>query len=52
MTGPLAARPELEKLLGIGPPRSLAALIALGYPDQEPAKKRLKDITGVVSFID
>lgn len=51
MTGPMAARPELEKILGITPPRSLAAFVALGYPDQTPGPKRLKSVPEVVEFI-
>ncbi|MGQ9825498.1 MAG: nitroreductase family protein [Desulfotomaculales bacterium] len=51
MTGPMAARPELEKILGITPPRSLAAFVALGYPDQEPGPKKLKSVLELVEFI-
>lgn len=51
MTGPLAARPQLEKTLGIIQPRSLAAFVAMGYPAQMPTDKKIKDISKVVSFI-
>lgn len=51
MTGPMAARPKLEQILGIAPPRSLAAFVSLGYPDQIPSEKKIKDVSEVVSFI-
>lgn len=51
MTGPMAARPELEKILGIVPPRSLAAFVALGYPDQKPGPKKIRDVSEVLVFL-
>lgn len=52
MTGPMAARPELEKALGIFAPASLAALVPLGRPAITPQKGSRKPVEDVVSFIE
>lgn len=51
MTGPMGARPRLEEILDISPPRSLACLVALGYPDMAPPEKKVKDVTEITTFI-
>lgn len=51
MTGPMGARPQLEEILGITPPGSLACFVAMGYPDMEPNEKALKDVSGITTFI-
>jgi len=52
MTGPMFARPELESLLGVKPPRSLAAMIAMGKFEVAPGSKGRKPVEEVVEFID
>ncbi|MFZ5634246.1 MAG: nitroreductase family protein [Bacillota bacterium] len=44
LTGPLLARKQLEKHLGIQPPESLAALIALGRPKYNPPRPERKPV--------
>lgn len=51
MTGPMGARPQLEEILGVRPPRSLACLVALGHPDVAPGEKTLKDVSEIATFI-
>lgn len=51
MTGPMGARPQLEEILGVKPPMSLACFVALGYPDMTPWKKALKDVSEITTFI-
>lgn len=51
LTGPLIARPELEKFLDIRHPRSLAALIALGRPRANPPQPKRKPVEDYVTFI-
>ncbi len=51
MTGPMGARPQLEKILGVSPPASLACFVALGYPDMMPGKKTVKDVSEITTFI-
>ncbi|KJS03725.1 MAG: hypothetical protein VR68_01155 [Peptococcaceae bacterium BRH_c4a] len=51
MTGPMGARFRLEEMLDIKPPASLAAFVAMGYPDMEPGEKKVKDISQIVTFI-
>lgn len=53
MTGPMGARPRLEEILGIKPPRSLACFVAMGYPDPgfTPAEKKVRDLSEIVTLI-
>ncbi|HAP93563.1 MAG TPA: hypothetical protein DCM26_02925 [Desulfotomaculum sp.] len=51
LTGPMVARPALEELLGIKPPRSLAAIVALGWPDQVPPTKTIRPLEEIAAFI-
>jgi len=51
MTGPLVAQEAFEKLLGFGKERSIAALLPVGVPDENPperARKPLEDITRMI----
>lgn len=52
MTGPMVARPELENILNIRAPRSLAAFIALGVPAHTPPPKSIKELSSIVTFIE
>jgi len=48
MTGPLVAQEAFEKLLGFGKEKSIAALLPVGVPDEDPAarpRKALEEIT-------
>lgn len=51
LTGPMVARPALEELLGICPPRSLAAILVLGWPDQVPSPKTIRPLEEITAFI-
>ena len=51
MTGPLVAQEAFEKLLGYGKERSIAALLPVGVPDEDPpsrSRKELADMTRVI----
>lgn len=50
MTAPMIARPELETLLGVQQPNSLAALVAVGEPDIIPMKRARKAVDDVITF--
>ncbi len=45
-------RRELEKYLNIPEDQEIAALIALGYPDEEPKAPRRKDVETLLSYAD
>lgn len=49
MTGPLLAKAEIEELLNVPKEMNLAALIPVGFPDEEPTKTR-KPVSEVVEF--
>ncbi len=44
MTGPLVAQEAFEKLLGYGKERSIAALLPLGVPDENPPARPRRDL--------
>ncbi|OGW38301.1 MAG: hypothetical protein A2010_17875 [Nitrospirae bacterium GWD2_57_9] len=51
MTGPLVAQEAFEKLLGYGKERSIAALLPVGVPDEDPpsrSRKELAEMTRVI----
>ena len=51
MTGPLVAQETFEKLLGFGKEKSIAALLPVGVPDENPParpRKPLEEITRVI----
>lgn len=53
MTGPLAARPELEEYLSIQYPEEIAAIIALGYPAEVPGTTPpRKPLENILTFLD
>lgn len=51
LTGPLLARGQLEKHLGIQPPESLAALVALGRPKYHPPRPERKAVEEFITFL-
>jgi len=51
LTGPNFARHELEHLLNISHPWSLAAIIAIGRVGKEPGNKKIKPLDNVLEFI-
>ena len=51
MTGPLVAKKQLEKILKISPPDSLAALVPVGIPESIPAMPPRKPAEEIVKFI-
>lgn len=52
MCGPNIARPELEELLKIESPQSLAALVAIGKPAIVPASRGRLSVEEVTTFLD
>ena len=52
MTGPLLAEPELLQILGAPRGWSLAGLVPVGYPDEEPRPTERKALAHVVRFVD
>ena len=51
MTGPLVAQEAFEELLGFGKERSIAALLPLGVPDENPpalSRKPLEEIMRII----
>ncbi len=50
MAGPLQAKKEIEKLLGVSPEWDFIALIPVGYPAETPELRPRKAITEVVQF--
>ncbi len=50
MTGPLTARPELERYLGIESPEELVAIVALGYPESIPNVPPRRPVDEVISY--
>jgi nitroreductase len=51
MTGPLLAREELKRLLGVPDSWRLAAIIPVGYPDEEPASVPRKPVDAVIRWV-
>ncbi len=52
MVAPNVARHELEQLLEISPPWSIAAIVAIGRPAKEPQPKQVKPLDEVLDIID
>jgi len=52
MTAPMVARPQLETILGIEPPLTLCALVALGRPAEAPNKTSRRPVEDLVRFIE
>jgi len=51
LTGPMVARPQLEELYEIKPPRSLAAIVAMGAPAKVPVSPPRLPVEEIISFI-
>jgi nitroreductase len=51
MTGPLVAAEPLEELLGVPRGWSIAALVPLGYPDEQPEPPARRDLDRLVKRI-
>lgn len=52
MTGPLIAKPEIEKILGVKSPDNLVALIPIGKPVERQSKSSRTDIKEVIKIIE
>lgn len=52
LTGPLAARTELETMLGLGKRQTLVCLVAMGYPAEVPAPTPRKAVDQIMRFIE
>lgn len=53
LTGPLVARPALQRLLGVKAPARLAALVAIGRPKlPRPQRRGRKGLRETLRFID
>lgn len=52
LTGPLLAAEKLETMLGVPSGWHLAALVALGYPDEAPASPGRKKVGSVLRWIE
>lgn len=51
MVAPNTARHELENLLNVSPPWSIAAIVAIGRPAKTPTHKKVKPISEVLEII-
>ncbi len=53
VSGPLVAREDLERLLGVQPPEQLASMVALGRPAVRPAAEHDRQpVEALLRFID
>ncbi len=52
LTGPMIAREELSKVLGIEDPLTLAAFFVIGKPAEDNSAIKEKDINELLSFIE
>ena len=50
MTGPMIARRELEKILGVSEPDELVALVPIGVPEKQPPMPARKKIEEIITF--
>jgi nitroreductase len=51
MTGPLVAQETFEKLLGFGKEKSIAALLPVGVPDENPPARPRKPLEDIMRMI-
>jgi nitroreductase len=51
MTGPLVAQEAFEKLLGFGKEKSIAALLPVGVPDENPPARSRKPLEEIMRVI-
>jgi nitroreductase len=52
MTGAVAARAELEALLGVGRRHELVCLVAAGYPAEQPPAPPRKPVAAIARFME
>ena len=52
MTGPLVAVDELRRILGVPPSWSIAALVPIGYPAEEPVATERKSVEAVTRWLE
>jgi len=52
MTGPLVAQEAFEKLLGYGKEKSIAALLPIGLPDEDPPARSRKPLDEIVKLVE
>lgn len=52
MTGPLIAKEEIEKILGINKPDNIVALIPIGKKIERHSKTTRKDVSEIISVCD
>jgi len=52
MTGALAARDDLGRLIGLGKRDEMVCLIALGYPAEMPSPPRRKPVSEIARFLE
>jgi nitroreductase len=52
MTGPLIAKPEIEKILGVKGPDNIVALIPVGKPVKRQSKSSRTDVEEVIKIIE
>ncbi len=52
MTGALAARKEMARVLGLPARQEIVCLIALGYPAEEPAPPPRKPVDDIARFVE
>lgn len=51
MTGPLVAAPALQQLMGIPDSWRVAAVVAIGHPDEEPVPPERKPVEAVLRWV-
>jgi nitroreductase len=51
MTGPMQAKGDLERILGVPDGLDLAALVPVGYPAEQPAPRERKPVRDVIRII-
>ncbi|HLB12131.1 MAG TPA: nitroreductase family protein [Dehalococcoidia bacterium] len=52
MTGPLIAKPAMEKILDVQLPWSLAAITPLGVPAESPVTRKRRDVSEIFTVIE
>ena len=52
MTGAIAAQKDLKEILGLSRKQELVCLIAVGYPDEQPAAPKRKEISQIMRIIE
>ncbi len=52
MTGPLVAQEAFEKLFGYGKEKSIAALLPVGVPDENPPARPRKPLKEIMTVLD